>query len=128
MMPIRSLIIFAITAALFVWLQATTTYAQDPAVVNSKTIHVRFENDRVRVLEATLPPGTKEQVHAHPANVIYVLEGGRYRNYAADGKITEGTLRTGDVIYRDPLTHAAENIGDRTMHLILVELKSSPPQ
>jgi len=28
------------------------------------------------------------------------------------------------VIYRDPITHAAENIGDKPMHLILVELKS----
>ena len=71
-----------------------------------------------------LPPGAKEQVHSHPAYVIYVLAGGRYRNYAADGKITEGTFQTGDVIYRDPLTHAAENIGDKPMHLILVELKS----
>ncbi len=43
---------------------------------------------------------------------------------AADGKITEGTFQTGDVIYRDPLTHAAENIGDKPMHFILVELKS----
>lgn len=97
--------------------------ARDPAIVNSKTIHVQFENDRVRVLEAILPPEVKEQVHSHPANVVYVLEGGRYRNYAADGKITEGELKTGDVIYRDPLTHAAENIGDKTLHMILVELK-----
>jgi quercetin dioxygenase-like cupin family protein len=103
-----------------------TANAQDPAVVNSKTIHVRFETDRVRVLEAMLPPGTKEQVHSHPANVIYVLEGGRFRNYAADGKVTDGTLKTGDVIYRDPLTHAAENIGDTPLHLILVELKTEP--
>jgi quercetin dioxygenase-like cupin family protein len=128
MMPIRSLIICAVTVALLVGVQVTAAYAQDPAAVNSKTIHVRFENDRVRVLEAILPPGTKEQVHSHPANVIYVLEGGRYRNYAADGKITEGTLQTGEVIYRDPLTHAAENIGDTPLHLILVELKSSPRQ
>jgi quercetin dioxygenase-like cupin family protein len=99
--------------------------AQDPVVVNSKTIKVRFENDRVRVLEATLPPGVKEQVHSHPAYVIYVLEGGRYRNYASDGKVTEGTFQTGEVIYRDPLTHAAENIGDKPMHLILVELKGA---
>jgi quercetin dioxygenase-like cupin family protein len=121
----RFLVSFAITAALFGGgVQVTIGYAQDPAVVNSKTIRVRFENNRVRVLEATLPPGTKEQVHSHPANVVYVLEGGRYRNYAADGKITEGTLQTGEVIYRDPLTHAAENIGDTTMHMILVELKS----
>ena len=70
-----------------------------------------------------MPPGVKEQVHSHPAYVIYVLEGGRYRNYAADGKTTEGELKTGDVLYRDPLTHAAENIGSTTMHMILVELK-----
>jgi quercetin dioxygenase-like cupin family protein len=123
-MPIRSLVISAIAATLPVGVWVTPAYAQDPAVVNSKTIRVRFENDRVRVLEAILPPGTREQVHSHPAYVIYVLEGGRYRNYAADGRITEGAFQTGDVIYRDPLTHAAENIGNQPMHLILVELKS----
>src|SRR5437764_15367428 len=118
-MFIRSLIIFGITVAFI-----AAAYAQDPAVVNSKTIQVKFENDRVRVLEATLPPGVKEQVHSHPAYVIYVLEGGRYRNYASDGKTTEGELKTGDVLYRDPLTHAAENIGETPLHLMLVELKS----
>jgi quercetin dioxygenase-like cupin family protein len=122
-MRIRALIILAITAALSLVFRGMPAYAQDPAVVNSKTIRVRFENDRVRVLEAILPPGVKEQVHSHPAYVIYVLEGGRYRNYAADGRITEGELKTGDVIYRDPLTHAAENIGDKPLHMILVELK-----
>jgi hypothetical protein len=71
--PIRSLIIFAIIVALSIGLWMTPAYAQDPAVVNSKTIRVRFENDRVRVLEAILPPGTKEEVHSHPAYVIYVL-------------------------------------------------------
>ena len=100
--------------------------AQDPAVVNSKTIKVKFENERVRVLEAELPPGVKEQVHSHPAYVIYVLTGGKYRNYAADGKTTEGDLKTGEVLYREPLTHAAENIGNTTLHMILVELKASP--
>jgi quercetin dioxygenase-like cupin family protein len=120
-MRIRALIIFAITLALSTLV--TRAFAQDPAVVNSKTIKMKFENDRIRVLEATLPPGVREQVHSHPAYVIYVLEGGRYRNYASDGKTTEGELKTGDVLYRDPLTHAAENIGDKTMHMILVELK-----
>src|SRR6201987_5794824 len=123
-MRTRALIILAITAALLLVLRAMPASAQDPAVVNSKTIRVRFENDRVRMLEAILPPGVKEQVHSHPAYLIYVVEGGRYRNYAADGKTTEGTFNTGDVIYRDPLTHAAENIGDTPLHFILVELKT----
>jgi quercetin dioxygenase-like cupin family protein len=125
-MRIRTLIIFAITLALSIFV--TRANAQDPAVVNAKTIKVKFENDRIRVLEATLPPGVREQVHSHPAYVIYVLEGGRYRNYASDGKTTEGELKTGDVLYRDPLTHAAENIGDKAMHMILVELKGEAGQ
>jgi len=103
-MRIRSFV-FAITVALPFTVWVAYAQAQDPAVVNSKTIKVKFENDRVRVLEATLPPGVKEQVHSHPAYVIYVLAGGKYRNYAADGKVTNGEFKT--VIYRDPLTHAA---------------------
>src|SRR5690349_23435301 len=117
-MSIRSVIIFIITAVC-----VTAAQGQDPAVVNAKTIKVKFENDRVRVLEASLPPGVKEQVHSHPAYVIYVLEGGKTRNFGSDGKTTETELKTGEVIYREPLTHAAENIGNTTMHMILVELK-----
>ncbi len=110
------------TCSLIVW--TTSVSAQDPAAVNAKTIKVKFENEKVRVLEAELPPGVKEQVHSHPAYVIYVLTGGKVRNYAADGKTTEVELKTGEVLYREPLTHAAENIGSTTMHFILVELKT----
>ena len=118
-------IIFAVIASSAFSLWATPVSAQDPTVVNAHTIKVKFENDRVRVLEAELPPGTKEQVHSHPAYLFYVLAGGKVRNYASDGKITETELKTGDVLYREPLTHAAENIGTTTLHLILVELKTS---
>jgi len=100
--------------------------AQDPAVVQSATVKVKFENEKVRVLEAKLPPGVKEAVHSHPTYVIYVMTGGKVRNYASDGKITETELKDGDVLYREPLTHAAENIGTTTMHFILVEMKAPP--
>ena len=118
-------IICAVIASFAFIVSTTVASGQDPAAVNAKSIKVRFENDRVRVLEAELPPGVKEQVHSHPAYVIYVLAGGKFRNYAADGKVTEGELKTGDVIYRDPLTHASENIGTTTSHLILVEMKTA---
>jgi quercetin dioxygenase-like cupin family protein len=118
-MYFRTTILLVITAVCVV-----TAQGQDPAVVNAKTIKVQFENDRVRVLEANLPPGVKEEVHSHPAYVIYVLQGGRYRNYASDGKVSEGELKAGEVLFREPLTHAAENIGDTSLHMILVELKS----
>ncbi len=97
--------------------------AQDAAVVNAKTIRVKLDNERVRVLEAVLQPGDKEQLHSHPASVYYVIEGGKMRNHAADGKTTEVELVTGQVVYRDPLTHWAENIGTTTVRIVLVELK-----
>jgi len=120
------LIISATIAAVSFIVTTSSVWAQDPAVVQSKTVKLKFENERVRVLEAELPPGVKEQVHSHPAYVIYVLAGGKVRNYASDGKTTETELKTGDVIYREPLTHAAENIGTTTMHMILVEMKAAP--
>ena len=79
--------------------------AQDAAVVNARTVHARLENDQVRVLESRLRPGQKEKMHSHPSCVIYVVAGGRIRNHMADGKTTEATLKTGDVIYREPVTH-----------------------
>jgi quercetin dioxygenase-like cupin family protein len=102
---------------------ALTRRTQDPLVVNSKTIALKLENDRVRVLEATLKPGDKEKVHSHPAYVIYVIEGGRVRTHGLDGTTTDAEFKTGDVIYRDPVTHWAENTGNTTIRLELVELK-----
>ena len=102
---------------------ASVTRKQDPLIVNSKTIALKLENPRVRVLEATLKPGDKEQTHSHPAYIIYVIEGGKFRNHATDGTVSDGEFKTGDVIYRDAVTHWAENIGDTTIRLVLVELK-----
>ena len=118
------ILVFVLLAAGFVRGDAGVPRGQDPLVVNSKTIVLKLENDRVRVLEATLAPGDKEKTHSHPAYVIYVIAGGKVRKHAADGTVSEAEFKTGDVIYREPLTHWAENIGDTTIHLELVELKN----
>jgi len=118
------LLTVVLLAAGFVRGDARIASTQDPLVVNSKTIALKFENSRVRVLEATLKPGDKEKTHSHPAYVIYVIQGGKARNHATDGTATDFEFKTGDVIYRDPLTHWAENIGDTTIKLELVELKN----
>ena len=99
--------------------------AQDPVLVNASTVKVRLDNDKVRVLEATLKPGDKEKLHSHPAYVFYVIDGGKVRNHATDGKTTETELKAGEVFYRDPLTHWAENIGDTTIRVLLVEVKNA---
>ena len=119
-----SLVIGAAASGLLVLLGSSAASAQDPAVVNAKTVRVELDNDRVRVLEAVLEPGEKEQLHSHPASVLHVISGGRIRNHGADGKTAEIELTTGETSYREPTTHWAENIGATTIHLILVELKN----
>jgi quercetin dioxygenase-like cupin family protein len=118
------ILIFVLLVTGFVRGDALFTRAQDPLIVNSKSIALKFENSRVRVLEATLEPGVKEKMHSHPAYVVYVIAGGKVRNHGVDGTVTEAEFRTGDVIYREPLTHWAENIGNTTIRLELVELKN----
>ena len=119
------LMIFILAAGL-VRGDASVPREQDPAVVNSDTIALRLENSRMRVLEATLKPGDKEKTHSHPAYVIYVIAGGRVRMHGTDGAVTETEFKTGDVLYRDAVTHWAENVGNTTIRLELVELKNCP--
>ena len=104
---------------------AGAAHAQDPLSVNAKTVRLRLDNAHVRVLEATLQPGEKEKPHSHPATVLYVISGGRIRNHAAGGKVTESEVKAGDVVYRDPLTHWAENVGTTPVHIVIVELKDA---
>ena len=102
---------------------AMTASAQDAAKVNPHTITVKLENEKVRVFEAVLKPGDKEALHSHPATVVYVLAGGKVRNHLAGRDPVESVVKTGDVLYREPLTHWAENIGDTTMKFLIVEMK-----
>ncbi len=118
------ILIFVLLLMGFVRGDGSVRGAQDPLVVNSKSIALKLENSRVRVLEATLEPGVKEKMHSHPAYVIYVIAGGKVRNHGANGTVTETEFHTGDVIYREPITHWAENIGNTTIRLELVELKN----
>ncbi|MEO7367487.1 MAG: hypothetical protein ABIZ36_05990 [Gemmatimonadaceae bacterium] len=100
-----------------------TLRAQDAAVANPKTIHVTLDNEHVRVFEATLKPGVKENVHSHPTSIVYVVAGGRVRSHLPDGTTSVTNYTAGQTAYRDPVTHWAENIGKTTIRLIVVELK-----
>jgi len=109
--------------ALLILLCSSSVLAQDVAKVNPKSITVKLDNARVRVMEAVLKPGQKEALHSHPASIVYVIAGGTSRNHTPDGKVSDVTLKAGQTVYREPLTHWAENIGKTTMRLIVVELK-----
>src|SRR5689334_10722039 len=98
--------------------------AQDAPTANPATVHVTFENDRVRILESALPPGAKEKIHSHPACVVHFIEGGKARNHAADGTVTDSEIKAGVTAYREPVTHWTEDIGTTTIRAVIGELKT----
>jgi quercetin dioxygenase-like cupin family protein len=110
-------------AVLGLSLCASGIAAQDAEKASPKVVKLRLENERVRVLETLSNPGDREMMHSHPQNIVYVIEGGKLRISTPDGKTTEVEFKTGDTIWREPVTHAAENIGKTRFHAIIVELK-----
>ena len=111
-------------AGLATLLAADDARAPDALTANPQHIRLVLENEQVRVLEARLEPGKKENPHSHPAYVVYVKAGGAIRMHTPDGKAAELALKTGDVMYREPVTqHWGENVGTTATDLILIELK-----
>src|SRR5438045_8554833 len=102
-----------------------TTHAQGPVKTSPPYYKVLLENDQVLVIEYHLKPGEKEPMHSHPAGVVYVLSGGKLKFSYPDGKTEEKAAATGETIWRDPTTHAVENIGNTEAHAIAVDLKTS---
>jgi quercetin dioxygenase-like cupin family protein/ketosteroid isomerase-like protein len=102
----------------------TTAHAQDPVKVSPQYYKVLLENDQVRVLEYRLKAGEKEPMHSHPAGVVYVLGGAKLKMSHPEGKTEESAAAPGETFWRNPTTHAIENVGDTEAHAIAIDLKS----
>ncbi len=100
---------------------------QDPVKLSPQYYSVRFENDRLRVLEYRLKPGEKEVQHSHPPGVVYVFSDATLRITGADGKISTFEGKAGEVSWRDFTTHSAENVGSTEAHALAIELKPCKP-
>ena len=94
----------------------------NPLEVAANVYKFKMENDRVRVLNVTFKPGDKAVMHHHPDHVVYVLEGGKMK-LTSQGKTDIFDLKTGDAIFLNAQSHEAENIGQTTLDLLVVELK-----
>ena len=99
---------------------------EDPVEISPQFYTVRFENDQVRVLEYHLKPGEKETMHSHPPGVVHYLSDATFLTTLPDGTVSEGSVKKGDVQWRDFTRHAAENIGTTDARAFAVELKPTP--
>ena len=114
---------FIITLFFFVIISAVSINAQDAAKVAPNIYKVKFENERVRVLDVQSNPGDKSDWHSHPGGPFYVLEGGKMKMTTKDGSSKINELKKGQTGFEDAVTHKSENVGKTKVHLILVELK-----
>jgi quercetin dioxygenase-like cupin family protein len=75
------------------------------------------------VLEFSRKPGQKEAMHSHPAVLLYVIQGGKLKSMAPDGTSKEIEYKTGDIQWREAVTHTGENVGTTEMKSLLIEVK-----
>jgi len=113
---------YAIFAA-FLAAYSFNAAAADPVQTDGNKYSVRYENDRVRVLEYRDSPGEKTSEHRHPAFVLYASGPFKRKITLPDGKVLIREFKTGDVMWSEAQTHIGENIGDTPTHVIMVELK-----
>lgn len=84
---------------------------------------VIFEDDKIRVLKVSVKPGDKANMHWHPRNINYILSPGMLRFEKEDGTLVEIDLTEGQVTSSPESLHGVENIGDKIVETIQVELK-----
>jgi quercetin dioxygenase-like cupin family protein len=100
--------------------------AQDAVKVDPKHYSVITENDQVRILKVHYGPHEKSIMHSHPNVVAVFLSDGKGTFNLPDGKTQDFTYKTGDAQFTPAGTHLPENTGDKSMDLIVVELKGHP--
>ena len=98
----------------------------DPVKVDPKHNKVEFENAQVRVLRANLGPHEKNLMHEHPANVVVFLTAAHVKFTFPDGKTEERHGKAGQSVWGAGEKHEAENVGDKPMEVIQIELKAKP--
>jgi len=95
----------------------------DPLKVEPEKSKLLFENDQVRAIEWWFKAGEKFEMHSHPEHVIYITKPSKIKFSFPDGKTSEVEMKAGQVIWSDPVTHSAENIGTSEVRGIAFELK-----
>ena len=109
-------------------LAVSSAQAQNPLTVAPQMYKLKFENERVRVMEVTFKPGDTIAAHSHPDHYVYAASGGTLRIFhSASDTGAVVPIKTGDIVWLNAETHWAKNIGKTTVDLIVNELKEPKP-
>ena len=98
----------------------------DPVALDPNMYKVVLDNEHLRAIDYHLKPGEKEPVPSHARGVfVYFFTDADTRGTVLNGETSESHRKAGEVLWREPVTHMAENIGHSEIHQLLVEPKES---
>lgn len=100
-------------------------FADDPLVVGPHIYKLKFENEKVRVMEVTFKPGDKIDMHSHPDHYTYLITDGKLKLSYPDGSTKDLEGMAGDGFWIPAESHAAENVGTTEVKGLVIELKEA---
>jgi quercetin dioxygenase-like cupin family protein len=104
-------------------LTGSVALAQDPVKVDPKHYKVEFENSEVRVLRITYGAHEKSVMHHHPDAVVTCVTNMHVKFNMPDGTSMEKNMKAGEAMFTPAGNHLPENLEDKPMEGVLVELK-----
>ena len=102
---------------------AAAKTALDPVKLDSKHYKVVIDNDQVRVLRSKYGPHEKSVMHEHPASVAVFMSDGHVKFTLPDGTSQDTNTKAHDATWSEAGKHLPENVGDKPMEVIVIELK-----
>jgi quercetin dioxygenase-like cupin family protein len=111
-------------AALALSFITPSAQAQDPTRVDSTHYKVVFENDQVRAVRIAYGPHEKSVMHYHPDAVAVFLTDSNVKMTFPDGTTAGSDGKAGQAVWTPARKHLPENLSEKPLELILVELKS----
>ena len=97
--------------------------AEDATKVAPHVYKVLFENEKARVLEVTMEPGSRTETHSHRGYFVYFLAAGKAKFTTASGETQEIEWPANTSMWRESEEHATENIGGTAVRALFFEPK-----
>ena len=122
--PLRYMTLLLVMLQLIAGTSAATEV--DAVTSSPDKFKVLLDNEHVRVVEYSLLPGERDDWHAHPPKVSYVVAGGKLRITTENGESFLADEQSGTAAWMGSLgSHFAENIGTTPVRILLVEVKAA---
>jgi len=115
-------ILFCLGAAFAAWPQAAAD-PLDSLKVCAATQRLIFENEFVRVIDDSIPPGVMEPRHRHRHGVVVYLTDYTVEQGTDNGQKATSQRKANTASWSEATIHTVNNVGTTPSHAIRIELK-----